>query len=114
AHNDGFVRDKAVLVLFLLSDTVDMTPAEIPTQDFVDMVSNKKAACGDQCIITTGAIMGACYDNPNAQNTRLTDFMNGFGKVPASWIDLWSPNPDFASVLGTALADVVAQTCDDI
>lgn len=113
-YNDGFVRDKAVLVLFLLSDTVDMTPANIPTQDFIDMVSDKKAACGDQCIIATGAIWGACYDNQNVQNTRLYDFMNGFGQPPASWIDLWAPNPDFASVLGTALAEVVAATCDDI
>jgi hypothetical protein len=114
AHNDGFVRDQAVLVLFLLSDTVDMTPAQVPTQDFIDMVSARKAACGDHCIITTGAIMGSCYDNANVQNTRLYDFMNGFGQPPASWIDIWQANPDFAAVLGTALADVVAETCNVI
>jgi hypothetical protein len=114
AYNDGFVRDQAVLVLFLLSDTVDMSPAHVPTQDFIDMVSDRKAACGDHCIITTGAIMGSCYSNLSVQNTRLYDFMNGFGQPPASWIDIWSPNPNFASVLGTALADVVAETCNVI
>lgn len=115
AHNAGFMRTNAVLVLFLLSDSPDLTPPEIPTSDFVDIVSAAKADCGDACVVTSGAIAGTCYENPANTNTRLTDFMNAFGGAPASWVDLApSMSPDFTGVLGTALADVVATTCEQI
>ena len=67
------------------------------------------------CIVTSGAIAGTCYDNPENVNTRLTDFMDGFGGPPASWVDLsFGGTPDFTGVLGGALADVVATTCEQI
>jgi hypothetical protein len=77
------------------------------------MVSDKKAACGDHCIITTGAIYGNCYVD-TGPNTRLHDFMNGFGQPPASWLDIWQQNPDYGAVVGAAFAEVVAQTCNVI
>lgn len=114
-HNDGFLRTNAVLVLFLLSDSPDLTPADIPTSQFVDIVRDAKAECGgDPCVVTSGAIAGTCYENPENTNTRLTDFMNAFGGPPASWVDLGSETPDFTGVLGAALADVVAATCENI
>jgi hypothetical protein len=114
--NTGFLRTNAVLVLFLLSDSPDLTPPEIPTSDFVEMVRDAKAECGgDVCVVTTGAIAGQCYDQPGNTNTRLYDFMNGFGKPPASWMNLeWGMVPDFGTVLGDALADAIATTCEQI
>jgi len=115
AHNAGFMRTNAVLVLFLLSDSPDLSPVEIPTSDFVDIVSTAKADCGDSCVVTSGAIAGTCYENPQNTNTRLTDFMNAFTGAPASWVDLSAGmSPDFTGVLGNALADVVASTCEQI
>jgi hypothetical protein len=114
-YNTGFMRQNAVLVLFLVSDSPDLAPPTIPTSDFVDIVRDAKTVCGgDQCIITSGAIQGVCYDQPGNTNTRLYDFMNGFGKPPASWVSLEGAVVDFEGVLGTALADAVATTCDQI
>lgn len=115
AYNAGFMREQAVLVLFLLSDSPDLAPPMIPTQDFIDIVSDAKSACGDFCVIPTGAIAGACYDQPGNINTRLFDFMNGFGAPPPSWTNLQSGMvPNFEGVLGTALADVIGSTCEQI
>ena len=114
-YNTGFMREQAVLVLFLLSDAPDMTPANVPTQDFIDMVSDAKVACGDMCILTTGAIAGGCYDGAGITNNRLFEFMNGFGSPPASFVEFGFNNtPDFAGVLSTALSEVIATTCDNI
>ena len=114
-YNAGFMREQGVLVLFLLSDSPDLSPPSIATQDFIDIVSDAKSACGDMCIITTGAIAGQCYDQPGNINTRLYDFMNGFGAAPPSWINLqFGMTPDFEGVLGTALAEVIGSTCANI
>ncbi|MBC8069791.1 MAG: hypothetical protein IAG13_15750 [Deltaproteobacteria bacterium] len=111
-YNAGFMREQAVLVLFLLSDSPDLSPPAIPTTDFVEIVSDAKSACGDFCVIPTGAIAGACYDQAANTNTRLTDFMNGFAAPPPSWTNLQSGMvPDFEGVLGDALADVIGSTC---
>lgn len=114
--NTGFLRTNAVLVLFLVSDSPDLTPPAIPTDDFVQMVRDAKADCGgDVCVVTSGAIAGQCYGQPGNTNTRLYDFMNGFGKPPASWITLeFGMEPQFGNVLGDALADAIATTCDEI
>jgi hypothetical protein len=116
AFNTGFLRTNAVLVLFLVSDSPDLTPPAIPTSDFIQMVRDAKADCGgDVCVVTSGAIAGACYEQPGNTNTRLTEFMNGFGKPPASWINLeFGMTPEFGNVLGDALADAIATTCEEI
>lgn len=114
-YNAGFMREQAVLVLFLLSDAPDMSPKSVPTQDFIDIVSDAKAACGDMCILTTGAIAKGCYDNPGITNTRLYEFMNGFGQPPASFVEFgFLDTPDFKGVLGTALSTIIASTCEKI
>jgi hypothetical protein len=110
-ENAGFMREPAVLVLFLLSDAPDFTPEHIATSDFIEMVRDAKPTCGDACIITTGAIQGACYDQAGNVNTRLFDFMNGFGEPPASWV---SYPPNFEGVLGAALAEAINTTCEKI
>lgn len=114
--NDGFLRTDAVLVLFLVSDSPDLTPPAILTDEFIQMVRDAKADCGgDLCVVTSGAIAGQCYGQPGNTNTRLYDFMNGFGKPPASWITLeFGMMPEFGNVLGDALADAIATTCDEI
>jgi hypothetical protein len=109
------MRQNAVLVLFLISDSPDLSPPGIDTQDFVEMVRDAKSVCGgDTCIVTSGAIQGDCYGQPDNTNTRLFDFMNGFGKPPASWISLEGDTIDFENVLGAALAETVATTCEHI
>jgi len=114
-YNAGFMRQNAVLVLFLVSDSSDLTPPKIPTTNFIDIVRDAKAECGgDDCIVTSGAIQGECYDQPGNTNTRLVDFMTGFSKPPASWVSLADENLDFTGVLGTALADAVVSTCEQI
>ena len=113
--NAGFMRQQAVLVLFLVSDSPDLTPSHIATEEFVDIVRDAKVTCGgEQCVITSGAIAGACFEQAANTNTRLTDFMNGFGKPPASWVSLEGTVVDFEGVLGAALAEAVATACDQI
>lgn len=110
--NAGFLREQAVLVLFLLSDSPDLSPPEIPTGDFIEIVRDAKAACGNKCVITTGAIAEACYGQPGNTNTRLYDFMNGFGQPPPSWTALTEGEvADFDGVLGTALTELIGATC---
>ena len=115
-HNAGFLREKAVLVLFLISDAPDATPPEVLTSEFIDIVSQAKAACGDGCVLPTGIVQSACYGDPDNVNTRLFDFMNGFGAPPAA-IDFFKLNmapESFSSVLGTTLAETIAYTCEYI
>lgn len=115
AFNAGFMREQAVLVLFLLSDSPDLSPKEIPTSDFVAMVSAAKAACGDQCVLTAGAIADGCFGQPENTNTRLYDFMTGFGQAMPPWTKLkFDEPPNFEGVLGAALAEVISATCDTI
>lgn len=115
-YNAGFLREKAVLVLFLLSDAPDASPAEIPTAELIELVSDAKAGCGDGCVLPTGIVQGYCYDHPGNSNTRLYDFMNGFGAPPVA-LDFFIGNQapgSFVSVLGATLAESIAYTCDMI
>jgi hypothetical protein len=56
----------------------------------------------------------SCYDRPGNTNTRLFDFMNGFGHPPTAFTSFESGTPDFTGVLGTALAEVIGTTCEMI
>lgn len=118
SYNAGFLREQAVLVIFLLSDSPDLSPANVATADFVSMVSDAKSACGDMCVLTTGAISAGCYDpnKPGIANTRIYDFMNGFGQPPVSYVELpvSGGTPDLAAVLGSALSGVIGETCEQI
>lgn len=117
--NAGFLRDDgAVLVLFFITDEPDKSPA--PISEFVDMVLAAKEQCGGaDCVITSGAVPLTCYEHPN--NTALFDFMNGFGKPPASvgfipegFVEPQPPQPEYSAILGEALATIIAETCDNI
>jgi hypothetical protein len=113
-HNAGFLRDKAVLVLFLMSDAPDATPKEIATASLIELVSAAKADCGDGCILPTGIVQSMCYAEPGNTNTRVLDFMHGFGGPPAA-IDFFTGNlgpASFTSVLGATLAETIAYTCE--
>lgn len=115
AHNAGFLREQAVLVLFLLSDSPDLSPKDVPTSEFIAMVSDAKASCGDMCVLTAGAIAVGCFGLPENTNTRLYDFMTGFGQADPPWTPLqFDMIPDFEGVLGAALAEAVGATCENI
>jgi hypothetical protein len=115
SFNQGFLREQGVLLLFLLSDSPDLSPAAVPTTQFINIVHDAKKSCGDACVLVTGAIAGDCYGQMGNQNTRLYDFMNGFGAPPPSWVNLKSgSDPDYKGVLGKALANVINTTCEMI
>jgi hypothetical protein len=122
-HNEGFVRDEgAVLLLFFLTDTSDITPES--ADSLADIVRSAKSGCGgDDCILTAGMVDP--NSNCNTEYPRLTEFLSAFGKPPASLGDIsgpggggWPPPPappeEYEKVLGDALAEVLAQTCADI
>jgi hypothetical protein len=113
--NAGFLREKAVLVLFLISDAPDATPADVPTSDLIALVSAAKSGCGDACVLPTGIIQSYCYQGAENVNTRLTDFMHGFGSPPAA-LDFFHMNQapeSFTSALGATLAQTIAFTCEN-
>lgn len=115
--NTGFIRSDAVLLMFLVSQFTDMTPAEIPVDESIQLVRDAKADCGgDDCIVTGGVFGQLCYDNPTSLNTRLYDFMNGFSKPPGS-ITTWNGGSAVnygGDVLGATLAAAVGNTCGEI
>ncbi len=122
-YNAGFLRDKgAVLLLFFLTDTSDITPES--ASSLADIVRAAKAGCGgDMCILTGGMIDP---ESPcEAEYPRLDEFMGAFGKPPTSVGDItagggggWPPPAApievYEMVLGDALAEAVAQTCETI
>jgi hypothetical protein len=116
-QNDGFLRDEgAVLLIFVLSDEADQS-LDMETLDFLhDTVAAAKSGCGgDECIISGGLLGPWCVPDQNAAYK----FMETFGEEPV-WDSIGMPcfincvPPDYGSVLGDALAQVVAQTCEDI
>jgi hypothetical protein len=116
AYNDGFLRDAgAALVVFVLSDEADQS-LDVETLDFLhDTVVAAKSECGgDECIVTGGLLSPWCTpDNNNAYT-----FLASFGEDPV-WGSIGSPNPfdpppDYSAVVGDALAQIVAQTCENI
>jgi len=105
ATNKGFVRDeKAVLLLFVLSDEPDKSPEEL--SKYQSLVRKSKDGCGgDQCIVTSGLVTPCVIAGQN----QLSDFLNGFGEksVLGSIED-----PDkYTDVVGAGLAQVVHDVC---
>ena len=112
--NSGFLRDEgAVLLIFVLSDEADQSGDVADLGALHDMVTAAKAGCGgDTCIITGGLLSEWCTPNQSATYT----FLSSFGEDPV-WDSIGSPfgpPPDYTQVVGDALAQVVAQTCDQI
>lgn len=122
ATNAGFLRDAgAVLLIFYLTDTSDITPES--AESLADIVRTAKSVCGgDRCILTGGMVSETA--NCVAEYPRLMEFLSAFGKPPAALGNIdgpgggWPPEPapieDYEAVLGTALAEVLAQTCEEI
>lgn len=108
AFNDGFLRDEgAVLVIVVLTDEPDKSPEGAAT--YHDMVVDAKVGCGgDDCVVITG-IVDQCIEGVN---NGLWQFFNQFpGFVPTGDID--QPT-DYAAVVGSALAQVIGETCEQI
>jgi hypothetical protein len=114
ATNDGFIRDEgAALLLFVLSDEADQS-LEIEELDFLhDTVVAAKQECGgDDCIVSGGLFSIFCTPANNAAHT----FLSSFGEEPI-WGDIGlgiGPPPDYAGIVGDALAQIVAEQCDEI
>jgi hypothetical protein len=126
ATNSGFLRDEgSVLVVFFMQDEPDQTPATIdgiPGGQFVlDKIAAAKAGCGGlDCVIGGGFLnYQACSANGNLP---LDDLMDGLGATaiqPLPDENTAENNPQAAAVemnqlLSDTLADVIAQTCDEI
>jgi hypothetical protein len=112
AANAGFLRDAgAVLVVFVLTDEVDNSPEDSAV--YHDMLVDAKAACGgDLCIVPAGLVP------PCVQVTGgnvLHQLLYSFDEEPVLG-DIGTPEntAHYPEVLGDALAQVIAQTCDEI
>jgi hypothetical protein len=112
AHNDGFIRDAgAVLVLFILTDEFDNSPES--AQSYHDLVVGAKSQCGGDACVVTGGLTPSCV--PDTPSNVLHQFLSAFGEPPVLG-DVGSENDTshYPDVLGAALAEIIAQTCDEI
>jgi hypothetical protein len=114
AANDGFLRDEgAALMIFILSDEADQSYDVDDAQYLHDLVVNAKAGCGgEMCIVTGGLLSPWCTPDQSAS----FDFLSSFGEEPV-WGSIgqpMGPPPDYKETVGEALAQVLAQTCDEI
>ncbi|HEY0135932.1 MAG TPA: hypothetical protein VGB85_17725 [Nannocystis sp.] len=114
--NAGFLRDEgAVLLVFVLSDEPDKSPE--PVSQWVDKLVAAKQGCGGlQCILAAGLVSDFCHDN--AADTTLKTFLESFSEPPIiGSIGSVFPNdppPDYTGVVGSALAQVIGQKCDEL
>jgi hypothetical protein len=126
ASNDGFLRDEgAVLVVFFMQDEPDQTPMQIDGmsggQFVLERIAAAKAGCGGTDCIVGGGFLAeqACAADGNLP---LDDFLAGVtanAVAPLPPEDLAEDNPQDAADemndhLSTTLADVIAETCDEI
>jgi hypothetical protein len=114
ATNDGFIRDEgAALLLFVLSDEADQS-LDVEELAFLhDTVVAAKSECGgDDCIVSGGLFSIFCTPANNAAH----QFLSSFGEEPI-WGDIGlgiGPPPDYAGIVGDALAQIVAEQCEQI
>lgn len=127
ATNDGFIRDKgAVLVVFFMQDEPDQTPAMIDGQtggQFVlDRIAAAKTECGGLECVIAGGFLNANACNADG-NLPLDDFLAGVGESPVVQAlpdentaedDPATAAAEMNELLSTTLAEVIAQTCDEI
>jgi hypothetical protein len=106
--NQGFFRDEgAVLMVFVLSDEPDKSPEDIAV--YHDMLASAKARCGgDDCILTAGLLDECVVDS----NQTVWQFLSSFGETP-TWGSI-DDTANYANVVGTALAQIVGETCMSI
>ena len=106
--NDGFLRDAgSVLVVVVLTDEPDKSPEGAMT--YYDMIMAAKTECGgDPCVVMTGIVDECIIDVDN----QLWQFFGLFGNFQANG-SIEEP-ADYAEVVGSALAQVIGQTCESI
>lgn len=113
ATNAGFIRDEgAVLVLFFIQDEPDQTPPE-HAQLMIQKITAAKQACGGfECVVGGGFVNQFCL-----AQVPLGDMFNSMGADPVVAVlpdeDLVTPMT-FEPVLREALAQVIAEKCDEI
>jgi hypothetical protein len=120
ATNAGFIRDEgAVLVLFFLQDEPDQSDAPNMTMAetgaaMLDKIAAAKTACGGlKCVVGGGFVEQGCLDE-----NGLGALFGGLPTAPALDSLPWDDNnvdpTYFEPLLTETLAQVIAQTCDDI
>jgi hypothetical protein len=120
ATNAGFIRDEgAVLVIFFLQDEPDQTDAPGMTMAetglaMLDKIAAAKPGCGGlDCVVAGGFVQQGCL----AENA-LGAVFDGLPNPPAleelPWDDENVDPGYFEPLLTDTLAQVIAQTCDDI
>jgi hypothetical protein len=118
--NEGFIRDDgAVLVLFFLQDEPDQSDAPGMTmietgQAMLEKIAAAKSVCGGlQCVVAGGFVDQGCL----AEN-GLGALFDGLPTAPAldslPWDDENVDPGYFEPLLADTLAQVIAQTCDEI
>lgn len=112
--NAGFVRDEgAVLLLFILSDEGDQSFAVEDAAALEAQVRAAKAGCGaDACIVGAGLFSEFCTPDTNAAHA----FLSSLSGEPV-WGPIGSlagPPPDYEETVGAALAQIVAQSCEEV
>ncbi len=143
AANAGFLRDEgAVLVILTLTDEVDNSPEDVAT--YHDMIAAAKSGCGgDACIVTAGihkpclatapdnvlypllasfgevptvADIGPelddCFDDCADGDITQCDEVNP--PVTCAELAAGEGTKQYAEALNGALAQVIAQTCENI
>ncbi len=114
ATNEGFIRDEgAVLVIFFIQDEPDQSPPDA-ADDLIQRIAAAKAGCGGmQCVVGGGFVEENCLPE-----VALGPLMNAFGKPPIvdslPWDDESITPAYFEPLLRDTLAQVIAQTCDEI
>jgi hypothetical protein len=112
ATNAGFIRDEgALLVIFFLTDEVDNSILET-VDTYHSMIVNKKTKCGGDLCVLTGGIIPPCI--ASTPGNTLWGLMSSFGEPNPPFADIDGPATAYAGALGDALAQVIAQTCEDI
>jgi hypothetical protein len=106
--NAGFLRDAgAVLVIVVLTDEPDKSPEGASA--YYDMIMAAKEECGgDQCVVVSGIVDECIIDVDNA----LWQFFGLFGNFQNSG-SIEEPAA-YADVVGSTLAQVIGETCDQI
>jgi hypothetical protein len=142
-HNDGFLRDEgAVLAIFALTDEVDNSPEAIDV--YHDMIVAAKQGCGGEACIVTGGVMRPCLATaPDNRlypllasfgkdpviadiGPELDDCFDDCDDGDETHCNLVQPpvtcqelydgaaTAPYADALGGALAQVIAETCEQI
>jgi hypothetical protein len=141
--NDGFLRDAgSVLVIFALTDEVGNSPEDVSV--YHDMIVAAKSQCGGDDCIVTGGVMQPCMANaPDNRlypllasfgkepivadiGPELDDCFDDCDKGDITHCNLVNPpvtceelyegkgTAQYSEALGDALAQVIAQVCDEI